>query len=192
MKIFGKRPCIAIAAVALIGALAACDKLNPLEKPLVQPCPDYFILEDAANLTKFRDGPGRDLTDVTYRAEMKSITLECVSNIDKATKSGTMDIQIAPVVGAEMGAAYHGGDTTVPMFVVVTDPDKKILYREVLKMAISFDGNKTRLIAKTPPTVIEVPITPAVKSKYYKVYGGFELTQDEAKFNRDQIAKGLR
>lgn len=179
-------------AFALVAALGGCDSINPLSKPIVQPCPEYAILEDAATLTKFRDGPGRDLTDISYRAEMKTIKMECVSRIDTDTKEGSMDITVAPVIGAELGAAYTGGDTVVPMFVVVLSPDKKILFRSEVKMSISFEGNKNRLVATAPQTTIELPIRTDINSRYYRVYGGFALTRDEVEYNRAQISKGLR
>lgn len=179
-------------AIGLVAALGACESMNPLSKPLVQPCPDYFILEDAANLTKFRDGPGRDLTDVLFRAKMTTVQLECTSHIEKDTKSGSMDILIQPMVGAELGAAYGGGDAVVSMFVAVMDPDKKILFRDTTKMTISFEGNKTQLIARAPGTVVEVPIRPDLNSRFYRVYAGFELTRDEVEYNRSQLSKGIR
>ena len=161
-------------------------------KPIVQPCPPYFILEDAATLTKFKDGPGRDLTDIEYRAQMKTVELACLSNIDRETKSGSMDIDVVPVVGAELGAAYSGETAMLPYFVVVTNAEKKILYRDELQFEISFKGNRSRLIARPAVTTIEVLITPEVSSKYYQIYSGFALTEDQAAFNRKVIQDRLR
>lgn len=178
-----------MAATAL---LAGCSNVPFAGKPIVQPCPTYFILEDAAALTKFKDGPGRDLTDIEYRAEMKTVELTCLSNIDRETKSGTMDVDVVPVVGAELGAAYSGETATLPYFVVVTNAEKKILYRDELRFEISFKGNRTRLIARPATTTIEIPITPEVNSKYYQIYSGFALSEDQAAFNRKAIQDRLR
>lgn len=172
--------------------LAGCGTIDRFQNPIVQPCPEYFILEDASTLTKFRDGPGRDLIDIEYRAKMQTIRLECTSSIDHDTKIGEMEIDVIPVIGAELGAAFQGTETVVPMFIVVTDPSKKIIYREETKMALSFEGNRTRLIAMAPATTIVAPITPEFSSKYYRIYGGFALTKEEAEYNRLQIQKGLR
>ena len=53
-------------------ALTSCDsvKVPFLEKQVTLQCPEYFILEDAATLTKYIDGKGRDLTDIDFKAQM--------------------------------------------------------------------------------------------------------------------------
>jgi hypothetical protein len=178
--------------VATAISLAACDSIPLMEKDIVLQCPDYFVLEDAASLTKFRDGPGRDITDVEVRAQIGEMSLGCLSNIDNDTNSGKMVIEIAPVVAAEMGPANKTQTATLPYFVVVTDPNKNILYREPLTMEISFKGNKTQIVILPPPTKVELPITPNIRNDYYRIYSGFELTKDQVEFNRKAIKDRLQ
>lgn len=174
-------------------SLSACGARLPFtDEPIVLKCPNYFILEEAATLTQFRDGPGRDLTDVLVRAQIGEMRLGCTSDIDNDTNSGKLIVEVSPVFAAEMGPANDTNTSTLPYFVVVTDPDKKILYREPLRIDISFEGNKTQVLALAPPTSIDLPITPDIRSNYYRIYSGFELTKEQVEFNRKAIRDRLQ
>ncbi len=179
-------------AIATVSLLAACSSLPGMGKPIVQPCPEYFILEEAATLTKFRDGPGRDLIDIEYQSQLGKIAMECVSDIDKDTKAGEMVVTLAPVLAVELGAAFNNPETTLRTFVAVINPDDKILYREQLDVPVSFSGNRSRLLVTAPPTEIVLPITPDISSRYYRVYGGFALTPQQVEYNRKKIDEKLR
>ena len=107
-------------------SLSACESGIPfMEKPIVLGCPDYFVLQEAATLTRFQDGPGRDLTDVEVRAQIGEVRLGCESDIENETDSGTLIVDVSPVIAAEMGPANKTDSATLPYFVVVTDPERK-------------------------------------------------------------------
>lgn len=175
-------------------ALVGCETsdLPFVDKPIILPCPNFFVLEDAAYITKFRDGPGRDITDILVSARMGEIRLGCLSKIENETNSGIFELDVSPVVLAEMGASNTDSLAKLPYFVVITDPDKNILYREELTLNVSFEGNRTRLVITAAPTTLELPITPEIRSKYYLVYAGFVLTPEELEFNRKRIKDKLR
>ena len=181
----------AIAALCVLG-LSACETPDLFSDPVVLQCPDYFILEDAASITVYRPGDGRDLTDVTARAEMGRVELACLSLIDNKTDSGTLEVDVVPVVAVEMGPANESQTASLPYFVVVTNPDKEILYREELSVNVSFAGNRSRLIARGKPTTLEIPITPEIRERYYLIYSGFVLTRDQVDYNRRAIQNRLR
>lgn len=175
-------------------ALVGCETsdLPFVDKPIILGCPNFFVLEDAATLTQFRDGPGRDITDILVNAEMGEIRLGCLSKVDNDTNSGTLELDLSPIILAEMGAANVDSNAILPYFVIITDPDKNILYREELDMNISFEGNRTRLVYRAAPTTLELPITPDIRAKYYLVYAGFVLTPEQVEFNRKRIRDRLQ
>lgn len=193
-KATSARTIFAAAALSAAFGLSACgtDSLPFMSKEITLPCPDYFILEDAASLTRFQDGPGRDITDVLVRAQMGEIRLGCLSDIDGKTDTGKLVVDVSPIIAAEMGPANTTNSSTLPYFVVVTDPDKKILYREPLTLDVSFKGNKTQVILFAPPTSVELPITPEIRNNYYRIYGGFELTKEQVEYNRKAIKDRLQ
>ena len=58
---------------ALALGLAACgESINPFSKDVIDVgCPSAIgALKEAEELTRFRDGPGRDLTDVRFEARI--------------------------------------------------------------------------------------------------------------------------
>ncbi len=183
-----------IAALTALLGLSGCgaDSIPFYTAPIVLSCPDYAILEDAATLTAFQDGPGRDITDVTVRAEITQVRMECITDVDSDTNTGHMEIKIIPIIAAEMGAANVAEDATLPYFIAIIGPDKEILYREGLSMDVSFKNNRTRLIALAPSTTVELPITPDIRNRYYQIYTGFELTEQQAAFNRKRIRDRLK
>jgi len=181
-----------VASSLALGACESVEEINPFSQAVTLQCPEYYILEDAAALTQFRDGPGRDITDVLVRAQIGEMQLACLSDIDGKTNTGKMVIDVSPIIAAEMGPANTTQNATLPYFVVVTDPQKKILYREPLKLPVSFRGNKTQIILLAPPTSIELPITPEIRNDYYRIYSGFELTEEQVRYNRKAIQDRLQ
>ena len=103
-----------------------------------------------------------------------------------------MTIEISPIIGAEMGPANTTDSATIPYFVVVTDPNKKILYREELSTSVSFKGNRTQIVIAAKPTAVEIPITPTIRNNYYRGYSGFELTHEQVEQNRQAIRDQLQ
>ncbi len=67
-----RRLASALALLALAGIAGACSSK---EKPQAA-CPAGLIPADSATVTKFRDGPGRDLTDVVSEAEIVNILVQ--------------------------------------------------------------------------------------------------------------------
>src|SRR5262245_38439597 len=77
----------AVALLAVLGGVAACSSK---EKPVAE-CPAGVIPADAASVTRFRDGPGRDLTDVVAEAAIVNILIQCKYD----PKGVTVDLQVA-------------------------------------------------------------------------------------------------
>ena len=72
--------------------LTGCESVPFMKKALVLNCPSYYILEDAATLTQFQDGPGRDITDVLVKAQIGEMQLACLTKVDNKTDTGIMVI----------------------------------------------------------------------------------------------------
>ncbi|MBV8167866.1 MAG: hypothetical protein JO021_13815, partial [Alphaproteobacteria bacterium] len=76
-----RRPLIArgaagvVALLALGAALDGCRQRDDVGAP---PCPRVAVLADASHMAVYRDGPGRELTDIRYEADLARISGECV------------------------------------------------------------------------------------------------------------------
>jgi len=158
-------------------------------EPIVLSCPDYLVVADAAKLVRFRDGPGRDLIDVDFETEIIGVQLACTSNIDKRTRVGTLDVEVFATFRAERGPANRSRKGRFDYFISVVGRDNKILYREAFVINIGFPGNKTRLVVRSEPVTLEIPITPKRASRSFRIFTGLKLSRNELEFNRRRRGK---
>ncbi|MDA1023952.1 MAG: hypothetical protein O2817_11525 [Proteobacteria bacterium] len=185
-----------IAAVLLCFLAAGCSTVDKVTDvfadPLVLPCPDYRVIAEAASLTRFRDGPGRDLTDINFEGKIANVELGCASNISKKTRVGSMDVEVSLILNAARGPANKDRNAQFPYFIRILDKNENILKALDLNAAINFPGNKTRLLFRTPPLTFVLPITPKWLHSYYRIFVGFKLSRDDLKFNRARRANKAR
>ena len=173
-----------------LGACSAYEFVtDKVSDPIVLKCPTYWVVSDAASVVKFRDGPGRDLTDVNYEGEIVGVQLGCVSNINKRTLAGTMDVDVTVRFDAGRGPANRDHKARFDYFVKVLDPNRNILKGESLSVVIDFPGNKTRVRFRSLPLTLELPITSKWPNSYYQIFVGFKLTREQLDFNRKRIRK---
>jgi hypothetical protein len=190
--------CLGLALLAL--GMSACTAYQNLtdgyRDPIVMKCPDYRVIADAANLVKFKDGPGRDLVDVNFEGEILGVDLECESDIDRPTRTGTLEVAVKITIGASRGPANRDRKARFDYFIRVVDQNRKILkfldddgnpVKKDLGVVTSFPGNKTRVQFRTPPFTLKLPISRKWSSSYYKIFVGFKPTRAELQFNRDKI-----
>jgi len=174
----------ALVPTLLAAGLAACSAYeyvsDKISDPIVLRCPDYLVIADAANLVRFRDGPGRDLIDVDFETEIIRVQLACTS---------TLEVEVFVFFRAERGPANRSRKGRFDYFISVVDRDNKILYREAFAINIGFPGNKTRLLLKSESVTLEIPITPKRASRSYRIFAGLELSRDELEFNRRRREK---
>jgi hypothetical protein len=171
-------------AVLMIGAavlLAGCSSTEKAEKREAA-CPQAVIPADSAKITRFRDGPGRDMTDVVSEGEILDILVQC--KYDK--KSVNVDLQVA--LGSTRGPADRSKVTEYDYFVAVVDPEQNILTKEPFRVRFEFKDNQTKLgsIEELEP---RLPLKDVMKGPDYQILIGFQLTPEELAWNRDQRAR---
>ncbi len=181
-------------AVALLaGVLAGCSAYETVSdliaRPILLQCPHYRVVADAAKLVRFREGPGRDLTDINYEIEIEGVRLGCASDVDRKTRLGMMDVEITISFKAQRGPANRDRRAPIEYFISVIDADRKILYREAFKAVLGFPGNRTRVSIAPEPITLEIPITATHPSRSYNILTGFKLTPEELRFNRTRLGK---
>lgn len=163
---------ILLAAGLLLLAACSSNKREPA-------CPRASILSDAATVTKFRDGPGRDLTDVVSRGEIVDIATQC--EYDK--RGVTMTLQVA--IAGTRGPADRSREAAFDYFVAVADPQRNILAKEVFRVQFKFSENQTR-VGTVDEIEPRIPLKDVMKAPDYQVLVGFQLTPDEIEWNRKQ------
>ena len=179
------KPAVAVAVLGL-GACSTYEYLSDkISDPIVLKCPNYWVVADAANVVKFRDGPGRDLTDVNYEGKIVGVQLGCVSHIDRETRTGTMDVDVTIRFRVQRGPANRDRKARFDYFIRVVGPNGNILEGKNLSVVIDFPGNKTRLQFRSPPLTLEqFRITSKRSNTYYRIFAGFKLNREELDSNR--------
>ncbi len=69
-------------------------------------------------------------------------------------------------------------------FVAIATRDNRIVAREEFGLSISFEGNRTRVLA-TDEVSPRIPLGPGQSGEDYVVYVGLALTPDELQYNRE-------
>jgi hypothetical protein len=173
---------------ATLGWVSGCESLdkvkNVFAEPIILACPGTRILADASKIIHYAEGAGRDLTDVVFEGEIQNITLACLTKIDEKNRVGVMEVEVGFNIAASRGPADRTRKAIYPYFVIVTDLNKKIIYREELNVSINFSGNRSKLSFASDLITIELPLRPEVIGKSYLVYGGFVLTREQLEHNR--------
>ncbi len=178
----------AAAALALAIGLSACadGRLPWTSRSIVQPCPDYRVLADAARLTRFRPGPGRDLTDIDFEVQVVDVLLGCETDVSKKTLAGEMEVDVALAFAVARGPANRTRSADFAYFISVTDLNKKVLYREEFGISAVFPGNRSRRQVNSEPIILQLPLSKELDSKKYLIFAGLKLTRDELRFNRSR------
>jgi hypothetical protein len=173
------------AAPILLMALLVVTACSRSEKPEAA-CPQGVIPADSASVTRFRDGPGRDLTDIIVEGEIVNILVQC--KYDK--KSVTVDLQIA--VTGDRGPADRGRVAQFDYWVAILDPQQNIIAKQPGQVRFEFKDNRTRMGQILNEFEPYIPLADIQQAPSYQIVVGFQLTAEELAWNRSQKTQGAR
>lgn len=164
-------------ALVLPVALSGCDSLSRLQRKDPPPCPPVYILGDGAKITKYRQGGGRDLTDVEMEGEIVGFKGDCVYNAE----GGDVSLQLA--FELRRGPAAKGRTLDVSYFVAVPKfypaPDAK----GVFTFPVTFPDNVDRIRVTDEEVVMHLPVRTKELIDNYEIYLGFQMTPEELEAN---------
>jgi hypothetical protein len=163
-----------LAAVALAALLSGCSSW--LAKKDERACPRIEIVSDLSRIAKFRDGPGRDLSDLLYTARFDDVKSGCAYD-----KTGvTVDMTVSLL--AERGrAGEKQPKVDVTYFVAIMDAKRNILNEERFTSPFDFSDNKVATI--NDELVERIPLAATAPGSDHTLILGFQLTPEEIDFN---------
>lgn len=165
----------AIAALMLAaGVLAACGSREP-----PPPCPSAVIVTDLASVTRFRDGPGRDVLDVRSQGEIFDVLVQC----DYGGSGATIDLQVA--IRAARGPADTERRAEFAYFIAIEAPGGEIVAKEQFLAAYEFRDNRTT-VGSVEELVPVIPGATRQTGPRYRLLIGFQLTPEEIAWNQRQ------
>jgi hypothetical protein len=156
--------------LGILAPLAACNRTPPA-------CPRASIIGDGASVTKFREGTGRDLTDVTAQAEIVDVAVDC--NYDRRG----VDVALQVAIAVQRGPADRSRAAEFDYFVAVADPQRNILAKEIFHVGFRFPQNQQRVgtVEEIEP---RIPLKARADGVDYQIIVGFQLTPEEIEWNR--------
>ena len=164
---FAVRAGLLAAAFSLLGACSMFEGTSVA-------CPTVGVLDYSGNMTRFRSGGQRDLTDVELQAHVGSLAAEC--SFDNDTRTGTVDLDI--VFRGQRGPASSAAEDNFGYFVAVVDPDGEVAARTAFSVQVDFDGGRTEA-TQEETLVLDVPIGENRSFAAYRVYVGMQLTKEQ-------------
>ncbi len=164
-------------------ALASCAG-NETAQPS---CPNVAVVAETAQVTKFRPGPGRDLTDVVVDARIADFDGSCTIDTGEGA-NGEVEVELRLLITASRGPANQDRRAQVRYFVAVGDNNSAILAKETFTSAFEFEGNRS-----TQSMIEEldqrIPLRAGESGEGYQILVGFQLSEEEIAYNR---ARALR
>jgi len=163
-------------AAALAGALlvAACADRAPL-----RPCPPVSVLKDTERAVMFRDGPGRDITDVRWEVAIASVDSKCTYRGDQLTS------QVAVDIVAGRGPAADAPAGVFAFFVAVVDREQNILAKQVFETRVEFAATQGRAgVREEIDQMVRLPA--GAEGDDYVVLVGLQLEPQQLEYNRAQ------
>lgn len=158
-------------------AVAGCSSTSDLPPTN---CPRITILQDGADLTRFRPDSGQDLTVMVADARIQGLNARC----DYGRGGRTVEVNLTVGFEVERGPAARG-PVALPWFVAVTDAaDENIIERRAYEMMVTFPANVNRSRTSSPPVRMTFPIGEGRRITDYNVRVSFQLTEQELAYNR--------
>jgi hypothetical protein len=163
------------AVVAIVGAaVAACGS-----DPKAKPCPEVRVDSNTASLTKFRDGPGRDISDIEYQVEIVGFKGECV--VDNKEFEVTMDMDLAVAAGP----AGKPGPVPVYYFVAVPQFFPKPEGKKIFQFTYNVPGKATAPQRLHESNIrVKIPLLKDQTAASYDIYLGLQLDPAQVEYNR--------
>lgn len=173
-----RRRVLAAAALAVSAAvLAGCGTRDKAPRLT---CPPVLLERSTADLVAFRPGPGRDLTDVLYEAQVTGYTGDCA----RGKGDTTITVTLQPTFTINRGPAWSGGQGEISYFVAVPAYYPNPAGKQVFSIPFSFPtGTMTSIILRDEKVTLDLPM-PDTSTRPPAIYVGFQLTPDQLDYNR--------
>ncbi|HSV29332.1 MAG TPA: hypothetical protein VLL76_07230 [Candidatus Omnitrophota bacterium] len=169
------RKILPFVAVASSVVLASC---SVFEKKAPPPCPPVYILSDASTLTKYREGKGRDLTDVEFEAEITGYKGECKYD----DKGAVVDIEV--IFSLKRGPADTDRKAEFEYFVAVPLYYPSPQAKAVFPVTIPFLEGANHVKHFDEAVSMRIPVKDNDVIQKYEVYLGFQTSAEELERNR--------
>lgn len=186
---------VRFALMALLAALSACASAEQKKKVEALVCPHVSIDRATSSLTRFKDGPGRDITDIELEGEIVGFNGDC------ALRKTGVDLNVMVRLAATRGPAAKDPYAEVEYFVAVTrlppatrDADgkaipapaaeRKILTKEIFKVGTQFPPGVNTVTYRDEQVDLAIPMDGDATTESFEIFVGYQLTREQLDYNR--------
>lgn len=168
-----RRTTIGWSAVFL--ACLAASACSSTEKR--RPCPPVRLADGTDRVTFFRNGTGRDITDIDAQVRLVNFTGGCDYDGDKAELNFTMDFVV------EKGPANRSGRARFDYFVAIPHFYPNPAGKKMFSVAVKFPEGAPRVVRREEIHVA-VPIPAKTRPREFPIYVGLQLTPAQIDYNQ--------
>ena len=163
----------AATAIVVLALTAACAGNTPPPA-----CPGGGKLRDAATITVFRDGPGRDITDIEYRAAIFDVRGGCEYFLDE----NRMTMSFQAIFDIEPGPTAEAAQIRIPYFVAIVKKGNVLIekpgFKETFEAVATLPERRTAFRYQDAPIEIDLPIGEDINPREIEILFGFQLTEE--------------
>jgi hypothetical protein len=161
--------------LALSLALTSCGGSKSSDVSIY--CPQPLTVTDAATLTRFKPGPGRDPRDVMFEASLAGAATAC------ALGKGRMDIDLRMRIAVNAGPSVASGTSSVPYFVRIIDASGAVRQGQDFNADYKLSTANPRG-ASIEEISLTLPYGDPTELGGYRIAVGLKPTQEELQYNR--------
>lgn len=159
---------------------------NEADVLLQSECPKIEIVEDLSMLSDFTDPKKQINKNLTSHVKIAGTESTC----ELSSKTATVDLKI--IFEGTLGPKGRARKTdkpffSYPFFIAVTTPSGKILAKEIFAASMTYNANENKHTYFENMRQI-IPIKNKKQARFYNVLIGFQVTPDQLKYNREQLA----
>ncbi|OFX07797.1 MAG: hypothetical protein A2516_03555, partial [Alphaproteobacteria bacterium RIFOXYD12_FULL_60_8] len=154
--------------------LAGCETLTPPPPPN---CPNVVIDRATAWITRFGEGKGRDITDITLEGEMLGFTGYC-----ERTDTGLLS-NLMTNFTLSLGPRAPSRKAKVEYFVALVK-NGEVITKEVMGVDVEFPENVSKVRYRDEAFDLTIPLAAGESGPDYNIYIGFQLSKNELDYNR--------
>lgn len=165
-------------AVVMISGCADSERRAAARQANPAPCPNAFVLQDAARFIEFSDGESLDA--VTLSGEFDGVSTRCRYYADLPIEA---EVDLAFSIGRP--AADTAETRTVRYFVAVTRTNRDVIAKQVFEAPVKFQRGQR--IAQVQHSIDRIVIPRAgeeTSGVNFEIAVGFVLDREQVLFNR--------
>lgn len=159
----------ALAACALTAAVVSAAAKSKARVP-ASACPSVSILPDAMRITQLKAGR------IDLKAEIRDPAIAC------SVAGGKAKSKLSFWVKSAISPMSDVSPRNVPYFVAII-VDGQVIGKEVFNLPLAFGADR-KLLVKEKVARIDIPVDTARNAEDYSVTIGFQLTPEQAEYNR--------